>query len=90
MRHPDPPPTTATEPWTFRRADLDVAGHVNNAAYWAVLEEELTGSPPPVAEIEFRGGAEAGPAVVCRAGPHTWICASTEEIHASIERTMPP
>lgn len=28
----EPPPGAATEPWPLRRADLDVMGHVNNAA----------------------------------------------------------
>lgn len=35
-------------PWALRRTDLDVLGHVNNAAYWAAVEEvagELLSSP---------------------------------------------
>jgi acyl-ACP thioesterase len=31
----------ATIPWQLRFADFDVQGHVNNAAYWAVVEELL-------------------------------------------------
>ena len=27
--------------WMFRAADVDVAGHVNNSHYWALLEERL-------------------------------------------------
>jgi acyl-ACP thioesterase len=30
-----------TQPWPLRRTDLDVLGHVNNAAYWCALEELL-------------------------------------------------
>lgn len=43
LKHPPPPADhTTRRPWPVRRADLDVAGHVNNAAYWQVLEEELS------------------------------------------------
>ena len=44
-------------PWRFRGADLDLAGHVNNAVYWAALEDELVADEPAaglVAEIEHR------------------------------------
>jgi acyl-ACP thioesterase len=47
----------------LRAADLDVLGHVNNAAYWAPVEEELArrGRPRVVsAEMEFRAGLDAG------------------------------
>lgn len=30
---------TSTRPWPLRRADLDVVGHVNNAAAWEALSE---------------------------------------------------
>jgi acyl-ACP thioesterase len=48
-------------PWPLRATDLDVVGHVNNAAYWAPVEEELArrGRPPVErAEIEFRAGLD--------------------------------
>jgi acyl-ACP thioesterase len=32
-------------PWRIRAADLDVLGHVNNAAYWAAVEEWLAQQP---------------------------------------------
>jgi acyl-ACP thioesterase len=32
---------TDRRPWTIRAVDLDVLGHVNNAAQWAILEEAL-------------------------------------------------
>ncbi len=42
LRHPDPPADARPRtPWHFRRADLDVAGHVNNAAYLAVARGAL-------------------------------------------------
>ena len=39
LRHPPPPDGATRLPWTFRAADVDVAAHVNNAVYWAALEE---------------------------------------------------
>jgi acyl-ACP thioesterase len=85
LRHPNPPPEgAAATPWRFRAADLDVAGHVNNAAYWTVLEEAVTPADGTVAEIEHRDEALAGDAVVRRDGDRWWICARSGEVHASI------
>jgi acyl-ACP thioesterase len=58
---PAPPPDGAgveTRPWPLRRTDLDVLGHVNNAAYWAPVEELLAERPdllagPRRAIVEF-------------------------------------
>ena len=60
LRHdPEPPDGATKEPWRFRSADLDLAAHVNNAVYWAVVEEPLAAGPDPAepyaAEIEHRG-----------------------------------
>lgn len=37
----DPPVGAAAEPWTLRAVDIDLLGHVNNAAYWAAVEEQI-------------------------------------------------
>ncbi len=64
LRHPAAPPDGAPRrPWRFRAADLDLAGHVNNAVYWQVLEEELVPAEPVAAvdaEIEYRAPGGAG------------------------------
>ena len=66
LHHPAAPPADApAPPWRFRGADLDLAGHVNNAVYWAALEEELVADEPAgglAAEIEHRaaGGNRRG------------------------------
>lgn len=76
LGHPAAPPDAPASSWAFRAADLDVAGHVNNAAYWTVAEEALAGTTltvPFIGEIEHRAAALAGPATVRRAGPLTWI-----------------
>jgi acyl-ACP thioesterase len=54
---PGPPDTAATRPWPLRRTDLDVLGHVNNAAYWAALEE-LVGERPELVRIPHRAVVE--------------------------------
>lgn len=87
LRHPAPPDDGSGErsAWWFRRSDLDPARHVNNAAYWEVVEERL-GDPEAVdAEIEHRDAAQPGAATVVRAGDLTWICdADGTTVHASV------
>jgi acyl-ACP thioesterase len=36
-----PPTDVARRRWAFRRTDVDRMGHVNNAAYWAAVEQRL-------------------------------------------------
>jgi acyl-ACP thioesterase len=66
LRHAAPPWEAQRSRWPLRAVDLDVVGHVNNAAYWAAAEEELARRNRPRvtrAEIEFRTGLDAGDAV---------------------------
>ena len=71
LHHPaEPAPGAERTEWTFSVADMDLAGHVNNAVYWRVLED-LLGEPPDGAatlEAEYRGGILAGRATVAAAG----------------------
>ncbi|MGD0167926.1 MAG: acyl-ACP thioesterase domain-containing protein [Gaiellaceae bacterium] len=62
---PDPPVEAEHAPWPLRHADLDVLGHVNNAAYWEAIEEaaarrgiSLAGSLEAV--LEFRRPIDLG------------------------------
>ena len=41
---PHPPEDGDRVPWPLRVTDLDVFGHVNNAAYWQALEQCLPAS----------------------------------------------
>ena len=89
LRHPQPEPGSGAErfPWRFRATELDVAAHVNNAAYWQPLEEELLGGPEPEqldAEIEYRSPAQPGVKQVLREGPRRWIVGDDGEVHASV------
>jgi acyl-ACP thioesterase len=75
---PATPDGTATEiSWPLRAVDIDMLGHLNNAAYWAAVEEQLapadrTADPHPLlrgphrAIIEYGAGIDPGAAVVLR------------------------
>jgi len=49
---PPPGPAVATRAWPLRAVDVDLLGHVNNAAYWAAVEELLLGGPAGSASEE--------------------------------------
>jgi acyl-ACP thioesterase len=90
LRHPAPPPDAEGRPWWFRAADLDVAGHVNNAVAWTVLEEELLDGPEPEAidaEAEYRAPAQPGRHEVVRADGCTWVVGPDGDIHVSLVHT---
>jgi acyl-ACP thioesterase len=93
LRHPVAVPADAERlEWRFSRADVDLAGHVNNAAYWRVAEEYLDleagdggdGDVPRVWEVEYRAGIDPGPAAVARAGSMLWISDPEGELAATI------
>jgi acyl-ACP thioesterase len=74
-------------PWTFRATECDIANHVNNAAYWQPLEEELLASPDPEqidVEVEYRAPAQPGAKKIVRGGHWRWILGQDDELHASI------
>lgn len=58
--HPDPTGQEAASgrPWPLRLADLDLFDHVNNAATWAAVEDEVVRLAPAArlrwAELEYR------------------------------------
>lgn len=58
LAHPAPPAGAEARPWATRASDLDVMGHVNNAAHWEAVEDELArrlpGRIPVAAECEYR------------------------------------
>lgn len=87
LGHPDPPADAVRSPWRFRASDLDIAGHVNNAAYWEPVEELFaeTGEPDSAdLETEYREPAQPGDAAIVRAGPMMWVTGADGAIHASI------
>jgi acyl-ACP thioesterase len=54
--------------WPLRATDIDRMGHVNNAAYWAAVEERLGGREPDLrrphrARLDYRHPIDLGEAV---------------------------
>jgi acyl-ACP thioesterase len=89
LQHPDPPEGGERSPWTFRAAEMDPAGHINNSHYWVPLEEEIAQGPEPEAidaEIEYRYPAMPGDAVLLRQGSYLWIASPDGVVHASLIR----
>ena len=90
LRHEAPPGDCERLEWRFREADIDLAGHVNNAVYWQIAEQHL---PAPRAgsaiEIEFRGGTGAGPATLLRRAEMVWVLDGAGAVAASIAASPP-
>ncbi len=62
LGHDNPPDGVGAIPWPARFSDFDVLGHVNNAVYWAVVEEHLDLVAPLTVVLEYRAGStEARP-----------------------------
>jgi acyl-ACP thioesterase len=62
---PDPPPGVPRTSWPLRMTDVDVLGHVNNAAYWQAIEHCLVGSGPDLrlptcARLDYRHPIDLG------------------------------
>ena len=58
LSHPRLPDRLTSLPcreWPLRAADFDIAGHVNNATHWALVEDVLAGlgCVPSVTEVEY-------------------------------------
>ncbi len=60
LRHEPPPDGAGRRPWALRSTDHDPLGHVNNAAAWEPVEDELDrrGRTPAWAEVEYRAALE--------------------------------
>lgn len=61
---PEPPPEAPRAAWALRSADVDLHGHLNNAAYWQAVEHHLDGqvdlSAPLRAELDYRHPIDLG------------------------------
>lgn len=87
LGHAEPPPDASRAAWRFRAADVDVAGHVNNAAYWALVEERFLGGAEPQSvdvEIEYREPAQPGEALILASGAAMWVASPEGGLHASV------
>ena len=93
LRHPAPDPAATAAAWTFRGSEMDIAAHVNNAAYFTPLDDELivavgadhAREPAQIdVELEYRTPAQAGEKRWLSAGPMRWIAdPESGEVHAS-------
>ena len=72
------------QPWPIRRADLDVVGHVNNAAVWAAVTE-VAGGPVTSAALTHHGPLESGHAVTLLAAPGRVCLVTDGEVRVSAE-----
>jgi acyl-ACP thioesterase len=87
LGHPGPPADATRSAWRFRASDIDIAGHVNNAAYWEPVEELFMETEEPGSadvEIEYRDPAQPGDASILREGSTMWVTAADGAVHASI------
>ena len=68
LHHPPPPDTADARPWPLRTTDLDGLGHVNNAATWEAVEDELArrGLRPRRAVLEYHAAIGPDDRVVLR------------------------
>jgi acyl-ACP thioesterase len=59
---PPPPADAGARPWPIRTSDFDLLRHVNNAAYWYAVEDEMArvapGRVPASATLEHRAAIE--------------------------------
>ena len=65
---PDPPRDATRFSWALRMTDLDLMGHVNNAAYWKAVEDRLHGRDPDLREpyrarLDYRHPIDLGEAI---------------------------
>ncbi len=91
LRHPSPDSATELARFRFRASECDLAGHINNAAYWQAIEEELLGEPVGLeetdgldTEMEYRNPAQPGEKLILGRGDRRWIADGAGEVHASI------
>lgn len=70
LRLPAPSADAGSRAWPLRATDFDVLGHVNNAAHWEPVEDELARVAPGTrivgAELEHKGAVEPGEQLVVR------------------------
>jgi len=80
LRHRGPGAVDRRFGWTFRETECDLAGHVNNVAYWQPIEQDLlTGEEPERidVEIEYRSPAQPGEKTVLCEDGRRWIMGET-------------
>jgi len=95
LQHPPPSPDGPRRSWPLRRADFDVLAHVNNAASWQAVEEEIARVAPGRrivgAEMEYRAPVDPGDqlelvTVLADTRVSCWlVCAQEVRVSAVVE-----
>ena len=88
---PAPPPSAGASasrrPWATRTSDFDVLGHVNNAVYWAAVEDAFAIEGGGLRfDLEYRAAIEPGDAVdlLVDGEGGAWLLSSgSGEVHAA-------
>jgi acyl-ACP thioesterase len=85
---PAPPKLTdgTRRPWPTRRADLDIIGHVNNAAVWAAVTEVVDG-PVAFAALTHHGPVESDRDVTLVTEPGRMCLMTDGQVRVSAEFT---
>jgi acyl-ACP thioesterase len=87
LKLPGPPLGATAAPWTLRSTDIDQLGHVNNAAYWIAVEEQLELGSPHRAVLEYRQLLDLGDAVeLQQSGEALWFVVGGE-VRAAVALT---
>ena len=79
-----PEPGVRRHPWFVRRSDLDVVGHVNNAALWTALSD-VTDATVQFASLTHHGAVDAEDAVVLVSGPGEFWLEVQGVVRVSVE-----
>jgi acyl-ACP thioesterase len=73
-----PPPEASKRSWPLRRADLDVIGHVNNAAVWQAVAEVFD-APVESVDVIHHGPVEEGHVVeLVKSATQMWLLVDGE------------
>jgi acyl-ACP thioesterase len=84
---PGPNGNVATSPWQVRSTDVDRLGHVNNAAYWAAVEQAWRGrlGGPGRLVLEYRKPIDEGDAVtVAKTDNNLWLLVDNDVRAAAV------
>jgi len=73
-----------SQPWPIRQADLDIVGHVNNAAVWAAVTE-VAGGAVSSAALTHHGPVESGRAVTLVTEPGRMCLVVDAQVRVSAE-----
>jgi acyl-ACP thioesterase len=82
-----PPPDAVRQPWPLRRADLDIVGHVNNAAVWQAVSE-VVDIPVSFVEVIHHGPVESGHDVSLLRSPGALWLLVDDEVRVAVEYSI--